>query len=417
MNTFACPAISPISAQPATPTRYLGRQPIVDFRRRLFGYQLLLGPGGSEDPEQATREMIDHWLMLLPEAPAHTIFVHCTRAALVEALATLLPPQNTVLGILPDVLPDPESIAGCDALRRQGYRLSLDSFTLNDPRIPLLEFADFIHFDFPATDYEARQEIYRIAGGRQFIAGNVETDVHVRLLHTEGCSFFHGPFFAQPVVDHSASVPKSYLVYLKLISALDRDPADLRVVENLVAADASLCYRVLRLANSALQAHPGEISTVREALLMVGDDAVRRMATVAIAGALSGERSSAVLEMALARARFCELLAPTLGEESAPMYLLGMVSTLESLLEAPLHRILESLPLRAEMKAALAGDGSLAASTLELVRSLEACDWSDCQQIQHRLGLTEHAIAGAHVEALRWASSMIATLAAPEKAA
>jgi len=418
MNAFACPLVSPIDArQTVSPVRYLGRQPIVDAQRHLFGYRLVLGPGSSADPERATREMIDHWLMLLPEAQTRTLFVHCTRAALVEGLVTLLPAPVAVLGLLPEINPDPEVTACCDALRRQGYRLSLEGMLPDDPRTALLEFIDCVHFDFPSSNYDARHAIYRASAGRRFVAGNVATDLQVRLLLSEGCSLFHGPFYAQPSLAPSAAVPRNYLIYLKLLSALDREPADLRQVEKLVSADASLCYRLLRLANSALQAHPGAISTVREALLMVGDDAVRRMATVAIAGALSGDRSAALLELALSRARFCELLAPALPEDAAPMYLLGMISTLESLLEAPLHTILQSLPLRPEMKSALAGDGTRAALALDLVRSLEACDWNECQRLQRLLALRENDIAAHYIESLRWSSSMIATLAAQEKSA
>lgn len=197
MTAFACPLVSPIDPHPAvTPVRYLSRQPIVDARRRLFGYQLLLGPGGSDDPEQATREMIDHWLLLLPEAQARTVFVRCTRDALVQGLVSLLPPASTVLGIALETAPDADVIAHCDALRRQGYRFSLDSFVPDDPRTPLLDCADFVHMSFPASDYGIRHDIYRAAAGRQILAGNVETEVEMLLLRGEGCSFFHGPFYA-----------------------------------------------------------------------------------------------------------------------------------------------------------------------------------------------------------------------------
>lgn len=184
-------------------------------------------------------------------------------------------------------------------------------------------------------------------------------------------------------------------------------------MENLIAGDPALCYRVLRLANSALQAHAGNIATVREALLMVGDDSVRRMATLAIAGALAGNRSAAVLEMALARARFCELLAPAIAQDPAQLYLLGLVSALEALLEVPLHRILQNLPLRPEMKTALAGDCSPAGRALQLICALEACDWDLCQLLQDSLTLPESLIAATSLEALRWASASVATLTAP----
>ena len=72
------------------PNRYLGRQPILDAQRRLFGYELFYRAGKvdhfSGDPDLATREVIDHWLLLIPDSTRTSSFVNCTRTALVEGL-------------------------------------------------------------------------------------------------------------------------------------------------------------------------------------------------------------------------------------------------------------------------------------------------------------------------------------------
>ena len=239
------------------------------------------------------------------------------------------------------------------------------------------------------------------------LAEKVETEIQLRIAISEGCTLFQGYFFSQPVLLSSTTVPQNYFVYLKLLAALHREPTDLRKIEKLISADVSLCYRVLRLANSALQHHPGIVSTIREALLMVGDDAVRKMVTVAMAGVLSAHRSPALISLALSRAQFCELLAPSLSAEPAQFYLLGILSLLDVLLETSLDRILENLPINPAMKSALAGDTSVGGRALDLVRSLEACDWSRCEQIQHQLGLAEGSIAATYAQSLRWASTMI----------
>ena len=170
---------------------------------------------------------------------------------------------------------------------------------------------------------------------------------------------------------------------------------------------------MLRLANSALQHHPGAITTIGEALLMIGEDALRRLITVAVTGAIGDQRSSALISMILTRARFCELLAPSLREDPAELYLLGMLSLLDALLQMPFPRILQSIPISNEMKLALAGDQTPPGSALALVRGLESCDWDRCEEIQHQLGLAEGAIAAAYTKALRWASTMTGEGAAP----
>jgi EAL and modified HD-GYP domain-containing signal transduction protein len=392
-------------------SRFLGRQPILDARRRLFGYELFYRAGKSDafsgDPEQATREIVDHWLMLIPEHNRGAAFVNCTRSALVDGLVTLLPAESTVLEIPPNVDPDPELITSCVALRDKGYRFALDAFMPQPTRAPFVALADFIKIDFQSADFQARREIYAMAAGvhAQLLAEKIETDIQQRIAVAEGCTLFQGYFFSQPILVESRAVPENYFVYLRLLALLRQDPTDLRKLEKLISADASLCYRVLRLANSAIQGHPTFIANIREALLLVGDHAVRRVITVAIAGSLS-RRTPALVSMVLARARFCELLAPSLSQDPPSFYLLGMLSLLDVLLDAPLARILQALPVSAEMKSAITGDQSPAGRALALVRSLETCDWQACEQLQLLLKMPEGTIAPLFVEAMRWASAM-----------
>lgn len=406
---------SPRSADNApslVPRRFLGRQPILDAERRLFGYELFYREGKTDhfsgDPDHATREVVDHWLMLIPESSQGASFVNCTRGAIVDGLVTLLPPESTVVEILEDVDPDPEVIDCCLALKAKGYRFSLDGFLPRPSRAPFLALADFIKIDFMNADFFARREIYALASGTpaRLVAEKVESETQLRIAIAEGCALFQGYFFSQPVLIESRSVPRNNIVYLNLLAQFQHAPTDLRKIEKVISADAALCYRVLRLANSALQHHPGVISTLGEALLMVGEDALRRMVTVAMTGAAGTQQSSALIAMILTRARFCELLAPALSEDPAHFYLLGMLSLLDVLLQTPFHRILQVLPLSPAMKLALAGDQSHASFALDLVRSLESCDWDRAEEIQHRLGLAEGAIALLYTEALRWSSSM-----------
>jgi c-di-GMP-related signal transduction protein len=402
---------SPI--QPALPTHYLGRQPIVDEKSRLCGYELLFREGEmnrfSGNPEQATREVVDYWLMLMPEPDQTLAFVNCTRAALMEGVVTILPPASTVLEILEDVEPDPALLSACRALRKQGYRFALDDFSPVPSRAPLFELADYVKIDYRATDARARREIDAMMAGSWAlrIAEKIESEAEMRMAHSEGCMLFQGYFFARPVLLSSQKIPQNRLVYLRLLAALQQIPSDLSEVDSLVSSDATLCYRVLRLANSAMQGRLAVVSSVRDALLVVGDDAVRRMVTVALAGVLSGQRPPALVSMALARARFCELLAPRLWQEPQQLYLLGMLSLLDALLETPMHRILKTLPLACEMKAALVGEPGPLTSALELLRSLEICDWGGCEGLRERFGLGESDVAAMYVESLRWAANAL----------
>jgi c-di-GMP-related signal transduction protein len=390
------------------PARYLGRQPIVDEKSRLYGYELLFRAGlanhFSGDPELATQEVVDHWMMLMPEPDETVAFVNCTRDTLVDGLVSILSPTHTVLEILETVNPDPALMKICADLRKQGYRFALDDFFPDPRRAPLLEIADFVKIDFRVSSPAIRNDIYKMLDGSWAlrIAEKIETEEEMRVARGEGCLLFQGYFFSRPVLLTTHRVPQNRLVYLRLLAALHDVPANLAEVESLVMSDASLCYRLLRLANSALQGHAGVISSVREALLLVGDDAVRRMVTVALAGVLSGHRPVPLVSMALARARFCELVAPALQQQASELYLLGILSLLDALLETPMPRILKTLPICTEMKAALLGEPGGLSIALDLVRSLETCDWQQCETLRLGLGLTESAVSTMYVDSLSW---------------
>lgn len=419
--TFSPPTRRPISEQHgflSSPCRFLSRQPILDAECRLFGYELFLRPGEADgcDPELATREAVDHWLMLAPEPNQGCTLIPCTPTALSEGLVTLLPAENTILAIDASAEPDPDLLQTCLNLRQQGYRFALDAWISQPHHAPLVQLADFIRVDFQTTDFADRRAAYAMAArpSVQLIARNIDTIIQMRIARSEGCSLFQGYFFSQPALVSSRPVPQNHLIYLRLLGALHEVPADLRKVEKLISGDASLCYRVLRLANSAMQGHASPITTVREALFMVGEDVIRKMATVAVAGALAGDRSATLVSMVLSRALFCELLAPSVNELPARMYLLGLISMLDVLFETPLSRILQSLPISPEMKAALNGDESAPSHVLLLVRSLESCDWQRCQETQRLLGLEEGFIASTYVEALRGASALMREMSFPQ---
>jgi c-di-GMP-related signal transduction protein len=405
----------PAAVRPAAPTHYLGRQPIVDENCQLYGYELLFHAGPADrfprDPEQATQEAVEPWVLVMPELEDTCVFVNCTRAMMMEGLGSMLPPAHTVLEIPEDIDPDPALLKSCLALRKQGFRFALDDFFPDPRRAAFVEFADFVKMDFKTSSAVMRREIAAMLDGSWALrlAEKIETEEEMRVARAEGCLLFQGYFFSRPVLVASPAIPQNRLVYLRLLASLHDVPADIRTVESLIMSDATLCYRLLRLANSAMQGHAGVISSVLEALLMVGDDALRRMVTVALAGVLSGHRPPPLVTMALTRARFCELLAPWLEKAPQQLYLLGMLSLLDALLETPMPRILKSLPISCEMKAALMGEGGPLGSALDLICSLEACDWHACESIGDHLRMTEGVVAGMYVDALRWASQAIRT--------
>lgn len=393
--------------------RFLGRQPIIDKDHNLFGHELLFRSGlenaYSGDPEAATRDVIDHYLLLTSTSASDISFVNCTREALVSGIVTLLPSASTVLEILETVEPDPELLDVCVELKKNGYRFALDDFMPDGLHHPFLPIADFIKIDFLASDVNARGKTYALAASYRvrFIAEKVETAAEVKAARDEGCDLFQGYFFSKPTVLQTKVVPQNYLTHLQLLAALAEPPADLSEIERLVMSDASVCYRLLRLVNSALYGLPTHIASIRGALIMVGEKEFRKMVTIALVSAAKAGQSEYATKMALQRARFCELLAPSINESPSKLYLLGMLSLLDVILDIPMAQLLETMPVDSEMKAALLGEHNGLSLSLELVRCHETADWACFEDIRKALRLDEPKTSMIYVDAVHWAEKIL----------
>jgi c-di-GMP-related signal transduction protein len=392
-------------------TRYLGRQPILQYDRQIHGHELLFRAGPqnvfSGDEDEASRQVIDNCLLLMPEAKQALSFINCTKHTLLSGMVRLLPPATTVLEILETIEPTTELLDCIHTLRHHGYSIALDDFSPDPSRQPFIKCADYIKIDFMASNAEDRKLIYQMAAKRKikFIAEKVETEADVKTAKAEGCELFQGYYFSKPVIVKSRVVPQNHVIYLQLLGALSRSPANINEVERLVMLDASICYRLLRLVNSALYWLPHQITSIRGALMMVGDDEMRRLVTVALTTTMAGDRP-ALVSMALERAKFCELLAPVVKEEPSRLYLLGMLSLMDSFLGLPMEQILSSLPLDHEMKGALLREDRSLTRVLKVIDELDQST-DDQREIQVSVGLSEDTASLMRLQSTCWADAVM----------
>jgi c-di-GMP-related signal transduction protein len=373
----------------ATPgkNRFIGRQAILDQKMHLYGYELLFRSGMenefSGDVEDATNQTIDSCLSMIACSTATNLFVNCTRNALLSMSVKLLPSRIVVLEILENITHDAELVSSCKELKRCGYRIALDDFSADESKYELAEIADYVKVDFRASDAAARQKIYNMFHNKKavFLAEKVETLAEVRTAQAEGNTLFQGYFHSRPEIIAEAQISTVQAVYLQIFAALADFPMDIRKIERLLLMEPSLCYRVLRLANSAIYGLRHRVSTIQAALHTVGEDAFRKLVTIVLAGNLSQSGVDRDAEQAIERACFCEALAPILNESPAELYMLGMLSMMDRMLNIPMHQLIDLIPIDSRVREALLG------STRGIGRALELCRYhehgGDSQGLPH----------------------------------
>jgi c-di-GMP-related signal transduction protein len=399
--------------------RYVARQPILDLRGHVHGYELLFRKGYEPafcgDVELASRTMLDNAVMfghewLTGELPA---FFNCTAEVLTTELAGVLPPETTVLEILETVEPTPEVIAACHKLRAQGFRIALDDFVWDPKFAPLIAVADYIKVDFLRSNAEERQKLHQALRGRaiKMVAEKVESPEEYAKAVAEGFTLFQGYYFCRPVLMEKRKIPANTIFHLEILKLLHRDPMDIDRLCELVKSDTSITYRLLRLVNSPVYAIRQEIRSIHSAIVMVGEDTFRRIATLAITSEMNAFRPAEILRMALVRAEFCELAAGLCNLDATEQYLLGMLSMLPAMLQVPMEVVAPALPLRAEICEALMGAANAERGPLSWLEAQERGEWDACDAITETLGLHCEELYGCYTEAVPWAEAALRAVA------
>ena len=349
------------------PLRYVARQPIFDREEKVFGYELLFRDGLENafhgDTDEASRATLDRTLLMGLEVlcDGRRAFVNCTRDTLIKGLVTLLPSTTTVVEILETVPGDPDVVAACQNLREAGYMIALDDYVADDPREGLTSLADIIKVDMQLTTEEQRIAMIQRLGGRRcrMLAEKIETHAEFVRARDQGFVYFQGYFFRRPEMMNTHDMPANQMNYLRMLQEVSRPELEIKALEQLVKAEASVCYRLLRYLNSAMFGFQSEIHSVRHALSILGERDVRRWVRLVAAVGAGQEKTSDLVLSALVRGRFGELLSPRVAHGESDLFLLGLLSLIDAMLEIPMEDVLEKIPLDHETKAVLLGQPSV----------------------------------------------------------
>ncbi|HXC33908.1 MAG TPA: HDOD domain-containing protein [Verrucomicrobiae bacterium] len=404
--------------------KYLARQPILNRSRELFAYELLFRNGLQNscegiDLELASTSVLDTSFLIGFEkiTAGRRMFINCPRDFLLRDYASLFPPQSVVIEILETIRPDQEVIEACRRLKQAGYTLALDDFVDSPAWAPLVELADIIKIDFQLTDRnEQRDIVSRYAGKKiRMLAEKVETQEEFTAGMQMGYTLFQGYFFCRPEVMRHRALPASKLLYLDLLRAATAPEFNIRELAPKIKHEPSLTYRLLRYLNSAAFGLRAEIRSVAHALSLLGERELRKWIAVVSVSVLADGKPDELMTVPLVRGRFCELLAPLAGlaDHASDLFLMGLLSVMDAVLDQPLDSILADLPVRQEIKEALLARAGLYWRLLEIAVAHERADWEKVSALLSETEMEEDRVSELYVAAVDWSTALRSNVPAP----
>ncbi len=396
---------------------FIARQPILDLKQNLYGYELLFRDSfqnffTSGNPDQASASTVASaaftfdWDNL---TDGHMVFVNATRSMLLGDSIGVLPPTHTVIEILETVKPDKQVLAACRRWKNEGFRMALDDFVYSRDHEPLMQLADVIKVDILNSDEKYHQMMAKTCVDRGItpLAEKVENFAEFQKTREMGYSLFQGYFFARPEILTHRDIPTTKLAQLELLRQLQNQDLDLDKLEQLLRRNVGLSYKLLRYINSAFFALPIEVRSVRHALTLLGEMEVRKWASLVVLAGLVENKPEAIIIQAIFRAKFLEGLAPLCSFEkrSQDLFLMGLFSLLDALLDQPMDQVLKTMPLSLDMKEALISQEGRLGALLSLCFAYEQGQWKQFSVLAKLLNLDEEYVPGVYNEAVTWAKS------------
>jgi c-di-GMP-related signal transduction protein len=264
-------------------------------------------------------------------------------------------------------------IAGITRLAEAGYRIALDDFVWGSGHEQLFSLASYVKLDLLDGDLSNLDEVVaaiREYPNIQIVAERLETEEQLALADRYGMELRQGYALSRPQVLTVASLSPSRLRRLELVTALSAPDVDMPRIVSIIVSDPALSLRVLRASNSVAAGHANRVSSVGQAVVMVGLKHIRQWAMLMVLDDVGGAAEEHMIGV-LTRARLCENVAHWFGAAPEAAFMAGVITGVAEVLGIPPATMTDQFPLAPAVAAALTDGSGRLGQVLNTVDSYE----------------------------------------------
>ncbi|WP_440875534.1 EAL and HDOD domain-containing protein [Thalassotalea sp. PLHSN55] len=395
---------------------YAARQPILDKNKKLYAYELLFRDSiDNVFPDicgdEATSKMIEasRFNMGISEFTGNKpAFINFTAETLSKGYPEMLTTDEVVIEILETVKPGKKLLALCKDLFHKGYTLALDDYEHQSVWAHFYPFIKIIKVDIQHSGLKEIETVKNAISeypNIKILAEKVETYEEYEQALALGCELFQGYFFSKPEMVKTRDLSPSQMSMAELLYETSKPELDLDNITGVFERDVSIAYKLLRYANSPIFRRRNEISTIKQALVTLGQQELKRFLGLIFAVNVNPDKPSELLKQSMARAKFCELISVEMTSpvDSSIAFLTGLLSMIDAILDEDIETVLTKLPLAQEIKDTLISRKGVMAALIKLVELTEYADWEKIEKVIVKLGLNKDSVVKCYNEALAWA--------------
>ncbi|NMM42329.1 HDOD domain-containing protein [Pseudoalteromonas arctica] len=396
---------------------FVARQAIFNRRQHVVAYELLFRNSSDNYFPDIDESVATAKLIMENQLNFGTRHITSGKKALINigpdslkmGLCAFLPSQDVVLELLETIEPTEENYQLCRALFHKNFVLALDDFVYEPKWERFLKLVKLIKFDIQITPFQQIEPlIKRLQKYKKLklLAEKIETIDDFKIAHKMGFDYFQGYFFAKPVVIQQKDININYALALTLYAQVMKEHPDINAIARLFQLDTALAFKLLRLINSGVFPVQKEIESLKQALVYLGHDHIKKFVSLIITAHVTQTKPNELNKICIIRARFCELIAKKIApSQASSAFLTGLFSLLDAILDRPMDQLLIRLPFPEPIKDALMEEKNTLYYILATVKAYESGSWWALEQAVVFINIKSDLLPKLYWDALDWSNT------------
>lgn len=394
----------------------LARQTIFNQDNEAYGFELLyrgkqFDVTKLDDGFGSTGELLNNIFTCVVEeniARGKPLFINVDQHFIESPSFFPSQSDNIILEILESVPATPEILKKIKELRHIGFEFALDDYIFEEERKPFLPFVSIIKIDLLGCSFEKIKQ--GLPALKQYpvtlLAEKVEDLAMYDQCKALGFSLFQGYYLEKPKLVHGVKVSANKQVTLKLLCELTKPDIKIDEVAEIIACDPRLALKMMLLVNSSIFSFVRKIHDVKEAIVMMGIDAVKRWAMILLLVSES-ESPIEIFRVLLTRAKTLELFAANAcPENQSDFFMLGLFSGLDAVLGISMEKMTQVISLSDELASALNDKIGTMGHLLQTLKQIESYKIDAEQYNRNEFS----SLNKAYWQGLIWADELMETV-------
>ncbi len=393
------------------------RQAIKDLRTdTIIGYELMIQQDQSSLYNSSSDSVAANAMVAFLSENSNRIFnekktfMTFTPALMFRNTPKIFDKDKIVIQIEDNIVVHSLAAILISKYRDSGYHFAINDFQFTPKYFSMLEYVDYIKVDISGeVDLNRKNSIANVvdmAHGfqKEVIAIGVNTEATYNLARILQADYVEGNYISNATVSKTSKMDFMQGNLYQLIIEITKEEPDVKTLEEIITRDASLSYALLKMANSEYFAMHQETVSIRQALVRVGISQLKQWIYLLSFEEKGENTSEELLKISFLRATFASKLARKIRNfdiTASDAYIMGMFSTLEYMIDAPMEEILYEIPIVKKVKDALIYQEGMAGKLYQLILHYERAEWSEIKTLAEELGLHTNEMAQIYMECVQ----------------